>query len=110
MKPPVVLRSRQLIALNFFLRKSRTEYTGPCSFGLKRPTTSFRPELPPVLRTLPLNLFLYEKHLCIEIILEAQMATPKKVLGIHEAGSTHWVGDGFHVRNLFPSNGIGDAI
>jgi quercetin 2,3-dioxygenase len=38
------------------------------------------------------------------------MATPKKVLGIHEAGSTHWVGDGFHVRNLFPSNGIGDAI
>ena len=38
------------------------------------------------------------------------MATPKKVLGIHKSGSTHWVGDGFHVRNLFPSNGIGDEI
>lgn len=38
------------------------------------------------------------------------MATAKKVLGIHESGSTHWVGDGFHVRNLFPSNGIGDEI
>jgi redox-sensitive bicupin YhaK (pirin superfamily) len=38
------------------------------------------------------------------------MATPKKVLGIRGVGSTHWVGDGFHVRNLFPSNGIGDEI
>ena len=38
------------------------------------------------------------------------MATPKKVLGIYESGSTHWVGDGFHVRNVFPSNGIGDEI
>lgn len=38
------------------------------------------------------------------------MATPKKVLGIRQSGSTHWVGDGFHVRNLFPSNGIEDEI
>jgi redox-sensitive bicupin YhaK (pirin superfamily) len=38
------------------------------------------------------------------------MSTPKKVLGIHGPGSTHWVGDGFHVRNLFPSNGIENEI
>ena len=38
------------------------------------------------------------------------MATLKRVLGIHGPGSTHWVGDGFHVRNLFPSNGIGDEL
>ena len=38
------------------------------------------------------------------------MATQKKVFGIYKSGSTHWVGDGFHVRNLFPSNGIGDQI
>jgi redox-sensitive bicupin YhaK (pirin superfamily) len=30
----------------------------------------------------------------------------KKVLGIYGSGSQHWVGDGFHVRNLFPSNGV----
>lgn len=30
----------------------------------------------------------------------------KKVLGIYGPGSNHWVGDGFPVRNLFPSNGI----
>lgn len=34
------------------------------------------------------------------------MAELKKVLGVHASGSTHWVGDGFHVRNMFPSNGI----
>ncbi|MBK9168164.1 MAG: pirin family protein [Bryobacterales bacterium] len=34
----------------------------------------------------------------------------KKVLGIYEPGSKHWVGDGFPVRNLFPSNGVSDAI
>ncbi|HLI35239.1 MAG TPA: pirin family protein [Terriglobia bacterium] len=34
------------------------------------------------------------------------MAETKKVLGIYGPGSTHWVGDGFPVRNLFPSNGI----
>jgi len=38
------------------------------------------------------------------------MAEQKKVLGVFEEGSTHWVGDGFHVRNLFPSNGIGNEI
>ena len=38
------------------------------------------------------------------------MAELKKVVGTFEKGSTHWVGDGFHVRNLFPSNGIGDEI
>jgi hypothetical protein len=36
--------------------------------------------------------------------------TNKNVLGIYKSGSTHWVGDGFHVRNLFPSNGIGREI
>src|SRR6185437_7857744 len=30
----------------------------------------------------------------------------KKILGTYGSGSTHWVGDGFHVRNLFPSNGL----
>lgn len=30
----------------------------------------------------------------------------KQLKGIFEKGSTHWVGDGFHVRNLFPSNGL----
>jgi redox-sensitive bicupin YhaK (pirin superfamily) len=34
------------------------------------------------------------------------MTTQKKVLGTHSAGSNHWVGDGFPVRNLFPSNGV----
>jgi quercetin 2,3-dioxygenase len=32
--------------------------------------------------------------------------TQKKVLGTYSAGSNHWVGDGFPVRNLFPSNGV----
>ena len=32
--------------------------------------------------------------------------TQKKVLGSYGPGSSHWVGDGFPVRNLFPSNGI----
>jgi len=31
-------------------------------------------------------------------------ATVKEVLGIYQPGSTHMVGDGFPVRNLFPSN------
>jgi quercetin 2,3-dioxygenase len=34
------------------------------------------------------------------------MSTQKQLKGIFEKGSTHWVGDGFHVRNLFPSNGL----
>ena len=32
--------------------------------------------------------------------------TQKKILGTYGPGSNHWVGDGFPVRNLFPSNGI----
>lgn len=38
------------------------------------------------------------------------MAESKKVVGIYGPGSTHWVGDGFHVRNLFPSNGFEKEI
>jgi redox-sensitive bicupin YhaK (pirin superfamily) len=38
------------------------------------------------------------------------MAQAKKVLGIYEKGSTHWVGDGFPVRNMFPSNGVESEI
>lgn len=34
----------------------------------------------------------------------------KAVLGTHGFGSQHWVGDGFPVRNLFPSNGVVDEI
>jgi redox-sensitive bicupin YhaK (pirin superfamily) len=34
------------------------------------------------------------------------MAATKGVFGIYGAGSQHWVGDGFPVRNLFPSNGL----
>jgi quercetin 2,3-dioxygenase len=34
----------------------------------------------------------------------------KTVLGIQGPGSNHWVGDGFPVRNLFPSNGIDSQI
>jgi quercetin 2,3-dioxygenase len=34
----------------------------------------------------------------------------KRVLGKFGAGSQHWVGDGFPVRNVFPSNGTGDMI
>jgi len=37
-------------------------------------------------------------------------ATKKRVLGILRPGSTHMVGDGFHVRNLFPSNDLGEQI
>lgn len=31
---------------------------------------------------------------------------PKEVLGVYQPGSTHVVGDGFPVRNLFPSNDL----
>ena len=34
------------------------------------------------------------------------MTTQKKALGTYGAGSEHWVGDGFPVKNLFPSNGL----
>ncbi|HXP84636.1 MAG TPA: pirin family protein [Bryobacteraceae bacterium] len=32
--------------------------------------------------------------------------TTKEVLGVYGPGSNHFVGDGFPVRNLFPSNGV----
>ena len=38
------------------------------------------------------------------------MTTQKKVLGTYGAGSNHWVGDGFPVRNLFPSNGLESEV
>ena len=38
------------------------------------------------------------------------MAVTKKVKGIYGAGSDHWVGDGFPVRNLFPSNGVNNEV
>ena len=38
------------------------------------------------------------------------MAELKTVLGVHQPGSRHWVGDGFHVRNMFPSNGVAGEI
>ncbi|MGH9582633.1 MAG: pirin family protein [Bryobacteraceae bacterium] len=34
----------------------------------------------------------------------------KEVLGVFGPGSKHWVGDGFPVRNLFPSNGVAEQI
>ena len=34
------------------------------------------------------------------------MPRTKQVVGVHGAGSNHWVGDGFPVRNLFPSTGV----
>lgn len=34
------------------------------------------------------------------------MKVDKQVLGVYQPGSSHWVGDGFPVRNLFPSTGI----
>jgi quercetin 2,3-dioxygenase len=38
------------------------------------------------------------------------MGAQKEVLGIYGQGSSHWVGDGFPVRNLFPSNGVSQQI
>jgi quercetin 2,3-dioxygenase len=34
----------------------------------------------------------------------------KAVIGLFAPGSIHMVGDGFHVRNLFPSNQLGERI
>ena len=34
----------------------------------------------------------------------------KEVVGIYQPGSTHMVGDGFPVRNLFPSNDLDQAV
>jgi redox-sensitive bicupin YhaK (pirin superfamily) len=38
------------------------------------------------------------------------MAKLKKVLGVYESKSSHWVGDGFHVRNLIPSTGLESEV
>jgi quercetin 2,3-dioxygenase len=40
----------------------------------------------------------------------ATQTTNKKVLGLRRPGSNHWVGDGFPVRNLFPSNGLQQEV
>jgi hypothetical protein len=37
------------------------------------------------------------------------MPKQKGLTGVYGPGSTHWVGDGFPVRNLFPSNGLNDT-
>jgi redox-sensitive bicupin YhaK (pirin superfamily) len=34
------------------------------------------------------------------------MSKLKEVVQIYESASSHWVGDGFHVRNLIPSTGL----
>jgi quercetin 2,3-dioxygenase len=41
---------------------------------------------------------------------EMNMESVKQVLHVYQSASTHWVGDGFHVRNLFPSNDLGQRI
>ena len=38
------------------------------------------------------------------------MSEQKKVLGTYGPGSNHWVGDGFPVRNLIPSNGVEEDV
>lgn len=38
------------------------------------------------------------------------MKAKKEVRGVFEPGSHHWVGDGFPVYNLFPSNGVEKQI
>ena len=38
------------------------------------------------------------------------MESIKPVLHVYQSGSTHWVGDGFHVRNLFPSNDLDQQL
>jgi len=36
--------------------------------------------------------------------------TDKRVLALYRPGSVHMVGNGFHVRNLFPSNEVGERL
>jgi len=38
------------------------------------------------------------------------MESIKPVLHVYQSGSTHWVGDGFYVRNLFPSNDLDQQV
>lgn len=37
------------------------------------------------------------------------MSQSKDVLSVHKAASSHWVGDGFPVRTVFPSQGVNDV-
>lgn len=38
------------------------------------------------------------------------MSGRRTILGVYGPGSSHWVGDGFPVRNLFPSNGVSAQV
>jgi redox-sensitive bicupin YhaK (pirin superfamily) len=38
------------------------------------------------------------------------VVTTKEIVGVYQPGSTHMVGDGFPVRNLFPSNDLDRAV
>jgi hypothetical protein len=38
------------------------------------------------------------------------MTTAKEIVGVYTPGSTHMVGDGFPVRNLFPSNDLDNVV
>jgi redox-sensitive bicupin YhaK (pirin superfamily) len=38
------------------------------------------------------------------------MAKVKEVVEIYDNGSKHWVGDGFHVRNMIPSTGLESEV
>lgn len=38
------------------------------------------------------------------------MENVKQVQHVYQSASRRWVGDGFHVRNLFPSNDLGERI
>ncbi|MGI8744990.1 MAG: pirin family protein [Bryobacteraceae bacterium] len=40
----------------------------------------------------------------------SEVKEAKTIMGVFGPGSSHWVGDGFPVRNMFPSNGIGEEI
>ncbi|HKY71130.1 MAG TPA: pirin family protein [Nitrospira sp.] len=43
-------------------------------------------------------------------MMATDVTTAKEVLGVYHPGSTHMVGDGFPVRNLFPSNDLDNAV
>jgi hypothetical protein len=42
--------------------------------------------------------------------MTTDVTTAKEILGIYHPGSTHMVGDGFPVRNLFPSNDLDRSV
>ena len=42
--------------------------------------------------------------------MTTEVAITKAVLGVYQPGSTHMVGDGFPVRNLFPSNDLDQDV